>query len=174
MKFSNKDDREEFEIKGFIEAYKRLPQATELEIVCKRERPDYLVRDALSGELFGVELTAVYLDDGSVPEEHSIANTGAIESHNDQNSVDLYIQRLLRAISAKIAKARNGYSVEHPLILAIYMNQHAGANIAREDLERMAREHRDVFDGMAPFSSIVVWNLANRGVCKLVPSDGCA
>lgn len=173
MNNSSKADREEFEINGFIAAVQRLPAAKKLDVVRKRERPDYLVRDTRSGELFGVELTAVYLDDSSAPAAHADVSTDAIVTRDDENIVDSCIQRLLGAVSAKIDKARNGYSLEHPLILAICMGRYAGANITRGDLEKMTREHRDVFDAMAPFSRIVVWNLADGGVCEIVPSgDG--
>ncbi len=70
VNWSDKGEREDYEINSFIEHYARLPAGRELEIVEKRERPDYFVRDKRTNEHFGVELTSAYLSDSAVPDEH--------------------------------------------------------------------------------------------------------
>ncbi|MGH6635386.1 MAG: hypothetical protein ACRED0_04380 [Gammaproteobacteria bacterium] len=55
MKWPNKSEREDFEIKGFIEAYARLLDTGKFEIVNKGETSDYIVKDIKTGEQFGVE-----------------------------------------------------------------------------------------------------------------------
>ncbi len=62
MNWPSKDERETYELNGFIEHYNKLPAGRRLVILDKREKPDYLVKDQASGEVFGVELTSlIYL-----------------------------------------------------------------------------------------------------------------
>jgi hypothetical protein len=66
----SKAEAERWEIEAFLAHYSRLPDARMLEVVTKRERPDWVVRDLATRELLGVELTSVYRDDRSVPDLH--------------------------------------------------------------------------------------------------------
>ena len=66
----DKQDRERKEISMFISAYLRLSHGRQLEVEQKRDKPDYFLKDLLSGDMFGVELTSAYLTDRSVPDEH--------------------------------------------------------------------------------------------------------
>ena len=70
MDWPQKDEREKYEIRGFIGNSKNLPQPKVFEIIEKREKPDYFIKDINANECFGVELTSVYLSDRSVPDEH--------------------------------------------------------------------------------------------------------
>jgi hypothetical protein len=65
-----KAEREDYEIRGFIHHYVRLPHRRRLEVVERREKPDFFLRDLATGEHLGVELTSVYLSDRSVPDQH--------------------------------------------------------------------------------------------------------
>ncbi|HEY3373612.1 MAG TPA: hypothetical protein VGK02_00920 [Candidatus Aquicultor sp.] len=59
----NRESREDFEIHVFIDAYRKLPHGRELEIVARRDKPDYFLKDTHSSYRVGVELTSVYLND---------------------------------------------------------------------------------------------------------------
>ena len=72
MEWPDRNGREAFEIAGFIEAYTRLPDSPQLLIVSKGDKPDFVVRDAKTSQQFGVELTAVYINDRSVPDVHIV------------------------------------------------------------------------------------------------------
>ena len=79
MNWPSKEEREAYEINGFIESYTKLPGGRELVVLEKREKPDYLVKDRTSGEVFGIELTSAYLSDSSVPNEHLKTLNGKAE-----------------------------------------------------------------------------------------------
>jgi hypothetical protein len=172
MKWPNKEARERFEIDGFIEAYERLPEARRLVIVTKGEKPDWLVRDESSGEKFGVELTSVYLDDRSVPDNHMIWSEGAQTREIPYCEVTLeqYKARLIEAIQQKIIKARSGYDVSHPLILAIYVNEYVGIYLDQDELNQLVKENEQLFDSMAPFNEIAFWSLGNGGIFRVRPT----
>ena len=70
MNWPNKAQRENYEINGFIEAYSRLPESRKFEIVLKGDKPDYILKDAKTGDEYGVEVTSVYQNDRSVPDAH--------------------------------------------------------------------------------------------------------
>ena len=56
-RWPNREEREAFEITGFIEAYSRLPGSVQLEVVKTGDKPDYIVRDPRTRQEYGVELT---------------------------------------------------------------------------------------------------------------------
>ena len=74
-----KAERELSEIEGFIQAYGRLTSGRHFEIVDESEKPDYIVKDTSTGKIFGVELTSVYMDDRSVPDEHIPTHEGMVD-----------------------------------------------------------------------------------------------
>jgi hypothetical protein len=170
MKWPNKTDRENFEIAGFIEAYARLPESRQFEIVSKSERPDYLVKDKKSGQLYGIELTAVYHNDRSVPDVHMKEHNGVVDIPDDQVEIEKYTERLISAVIEKVGKARKWYDSKHPVILAIYVNEYIAIYLTKSEFEEIARQHKDVFDAVEPFMEVVFWNLVNGGVFRVRPS----
>jgi hypothetical protein len=70
----------------------------------------------------GVERTSVYMDDRSVPDLHMRAHEGLVEIAYDRHELARYSKRLMAAVMDKVCKARCGYDVSRPLILAIYVN----------------------------------------------------
>ena len=97
MNWKEKGDGEDYEIKGFIEAYKQLPQGRKFIIKSKREKPDYVLEDSETQECFGIELTSVYLNDRSVPDRH-IARPDNINIPYCENSIERYQDRLFQTI----------------------------------------------------------------------------
>ncbi len=169
----DKDEREDYEINSFINHYVRLPTGRELEIVEKRERPDYFVRDKRTHEHFGVELTSAYLSDSAVPDEHiPVLNAVGIGEgiDFDRSEIDEYKRRLIEKIRDKAEKARTGYDLTHPLILSFYINEYRAIFMDRREWERVVKDYEDVFDSMAPFAEVVFWNLANNEVLSVKPS----
>ena len=173
MSWPNKEDRETFEINGFIEHYARLPEKRKFKAVSRGDKPDYVVSCVESGSEYGVELTSVYLSDRSVPDDHIPNLEGPHEivdlSFNSRDH-DHYKVRLLEAIEAKIAKAKTGYDRSRPLILSIYVNEYTSLFLTQEELEQWVKSHQSVFDNMHPFSEIVLWSLPNGGVFRIRPS----
>lgn len=173
MTWPNKEEREAHEIRGFTEAYARLPEARHLAVVSKSEKPDWRVVDELTGERFGVELTSVYLHDRSVPDEHMNWGEGEnVHKHIPYCAETLgrYRARIISAINDKIQKARVGYDTTRPLILGIYINEYIGIYLGEEELESLVRENEGFFDSMAPFSEVVFWSLGNGGIFRVRPS----
>ena len=166
----NKAAREHFEIHGFIAHYAKLAHGRRFEVLQKGERPDYQVRCSDSGELFGVELTSVYLSDRSVPEQHfRLLEAAERTLHYPFNAEDhaRYKERLLAAIVGKIHKAKAGYDLSHPLLLSIYLNEYTTLYLTLGELEQWADSHTELFSDMAPFSEIVLWGLPNDGVFSI-------
>ena len=172
MQWPNREDREKFEIDGFIEAYARLPEARRLVVVRKSEKPDWIVVDPATAEEFGIELTSVYLDDRSVPDSHMAwhADGETREIPYSKAALAQYKARLIEAIQQKIAKARSGYDATRPLILAIYVNEYVGIYLGQEELDELTRSNESLFDDMHPFSEIAFWSLGNGGIFRVRPN----
>ena len=170
MKWPKKTEREKFEIAGFTEAYARLPEGRKFEVVSKGEKPDYVVKDKQNGEEYGVELTAVYQNDRSVPDVHMKDKEGMAEIPNDKDEIEKYTKRLISAVIEKVCKARKGYDSSHPLILAIYVNEYISIHLGRTEFEEIARRYEGLFDAVAPFIEVVFWNLGNGGVFRVRPN----
>lgn len=170
MKWPNKTAREKFEITGFIEAYARLPESRQFEVVSKGEAPDYLVKDKNSGQFYGVELTAVYQNDRSVPDVHMKEHNGVVDIPYDKGEIEKYTKRLISAVIEKICKARKGYDSTHPLILAIYVNEYIAIYLGKSEFEELVRRYESVFDAVQPFTEVVFWNLGNGGIFRVRPS----
>ena len=169
MNWPSKNERERFEITGFLAAYSRLRGGRKLEVVRKSEKPDYVVYDKLTGEEFGVELTSVYLDDLSVPTKHMRQGEGLVGIRYDEEALEQYLQRLLSAVIDKVSKARDGYEKSRPLILAVYVNEYISLYLGQNELEQLVRRYETVFNSMAPFVEIVFWNLGSGGVYRIKP-----
>ena len=163
MAWPEKSEREGLEINGFIKAYELLSGGCQLEVVCKRDKPDYFMRDSLSGETYGVELTSVYLNNPSVPDEHMKKVEGILAIPHDEIELQKYKERLVEAVIEKVCKARKGYDSIHPLILSIYANEYIGIYLDKAELEELERKYGDVFDDIVPFSEIVFWSFGNVG-----------
>lgn len=172
MNWPKKTEREKFEIDGFIEAYARLPEAQQLEVVSRGERgerPDFVVKDKQNNEEYGVELTSVYLDDRSVPDVHKKDEEGIVEIPYNKDELDNYMKRLVGAVIDKVCKARKGYDSSRSLILSIYVNEYISIYLGKSELEKFVRKYEGVFDAMAPFKEVVFWNLGNGGVFRVRP-----
>jgi hypothetical protein len=165
-----KNDREEIEISKFISAYANIHKGRILVVHSKQETPDYFLKDSMTGEVFGVELTSVYLDDRSVPDKHMKPINGSEEIPYDHAAIDLHNSRLISTIKSKIQKARRHFDTLHPLILAVYINEYVSIYIENADFENLVRANETLFDGMEPFSEIVLWNLANDSAMSITPS----
>jgi hypothetical protein len=168
-KWPNKQQREKFEITGFIEAYARLSEARQFEVVKRGEKPDYVVRDIATHEEFGVELTSAYIDDRSVPDAHMKDVSGCIDIPDDPHEIERYTKRLVRAVIEKVCKARAGYDRKNPLILAVYVNEYISIYLEQKGLEAFVHRYEAVFDSVEPFSEVVFWNLGNGGVFHVRP-----
>ena len=171
-----RDEREDLEIRGFIKHYARLPHNRKLDIVERRERPDYFLKDVATGVHVGVELTSVYLSDRSVPDEHippkpaHLFNTGIAY---DETELEKYKRRLLGAVADKVTKARDGYDLSCPLILSIYVNEYRAIFLDElSEWEQLVRDNESLFDNCHPFSEIVFWNLPNGMVFGVRPNRG--
>lgn len=170
MEWPNKEEREDFEISEFLEAYARLPEARQFKVVSKSETPDFVVRASDTGEEYGIELTSVYLNDRSVPDGHMPAHEGAVDIPYDEEKIKQYMRRLVAAIIEKVCKARKGYDPSRQLILTIYVNEYNGIYLNKQKLEAFVYRYEYLFDVMAPFTEIVFWNLGNDGVFQVKPS----
>ena len=157
MNWPSKNDRENYEIEGFIESYKRLSHGRNFVIEIEGEKPDRIVRDTDTNEKFGVELTSVYLDDRSVPDFHMKEENISVPFELDQ--IKLYEKRILEKIVEKVYKAKRFYKRDFPLILSVYVNEYISVRMGIDYWRTFASRYYILFDCFAPFEEIVFWPL---------------
>ena len=104
-----KPEREQFEISKFISAYADLPNGRSFGVYSKQEKPDYFLKDSKTGEIYGIELTSVYLNDRSVPDEHMKSIDGWEEIPDDPTAIENHNLRLIEMVKTKVQKARKHY-----------------------------------------------------------------
>ena len=107
VEWPSREEAERWEIQGFIDHYRRLPGQRMFDVVRRQERPNWIVRNSATGELIGVELTSVYLDDRSVPDRHHRGSERRIPYRRDQ--IAAYGRRVAAAVQKKVWLARGGY-----------------------------------------------------------------
>ena len=164
-----KGEREQFEISKFISAYSKFPRGRIFLIDSRQETPDYFLKDSITGEVYGVELTSVYKSDRSVPDEHMKPLNGWEEIPDDPISLAKHNKKLIETIKIKVKKARKHYDASHPLILAVYINEYIAIYMEESDWVELVEANQQVFDDMAPFSEIVLWNLGNDNAMLITP-----
>lgn len=167
VNWPDKNGREAFEIDGFIKAYARLPGSPHLTVVGRGEKPDFVVENSETKTVIGVELTAVYMDDLSVPLFHKAISSSLVGIPFDRTQLEKYEKRLISAIIEKVCKARKGYDISRPLILAIYVNEYISIYLGQPELDSLRERYKSVFEGIEPFSEVVLWNLGNAGVYQI-------
>ena len=165
-----KSEGEQFQISRFISAYADLPNGRSFVVYSKQETPDYFLKDSKNGEIYGIELTSVYLNDRSVPDEHMKPIDGWEEIPDDPEAIEKHNLRLIETIKTKVQKARKHYDTTHPLILAVYINEYISIYIDESDWEDLIRANESVFDDIEPFSEIILWNLANESAMSCIPT----
>jgi hypothetical protein len=163
----SRDAAERWEIESFITYYRLFPEHRVFEIVEKRERPDWRLRDMSSGEYVFVESTSVYESDRSVPRLHKAG--GVVRIPPSQDAILVYGERVAQAVAAKVQKAREGYDTGYPLFLSVYANEYITIHMFRKEWEELVKTHEAVFDGMAPFAEVIFWPLPNESVFRVRP-----
>jgi hypothetical protein len=172
MIWPSKDEREEYEIEGFIELCKRPPESREFIILEKREKPDYFIKDQKTNEIFGVELTSVYLSDLSVPDEHiQTLNENPQNIPFNREEIEEYKLRIISAIRDKVEKAKLSYDQRYPLILSVYVDEYRSIFMGRKEWEQFVTENEPAFDAMGPFTKIFFWSLANNDALIVTPRN---
>ena len=168
-----KPEREQFEISRFISAYANLPNGRSFVVYSKQETPDYFLKDSNTGQIHGIELTSVYLDDRSVPDDHMKPIDGWEQIADDPVAIEKHNLRLIETIATKVQKARKHYDTTHPLILAVYINEHISIYMEESDWDNLIRDNESIFDDIEPFSEIVLWNLENESAMSIIPAPDC-
>lgn len=167
MDWPSKEEAEKWEIQGFIDHYWRLPGQRTFDMVRRQERPDWIVRDALTGDLIGVELTSVYLDDRSVPDQHRRGGERGMPYRKGE--IAAYGRRLAAAVQKKVRLARTGYDTALPLVLSVYANEYVTVHMSEKEWQGIVLAHEETFDNMRPFGEVIAWLLVNRGVLRIRP-----
>jgi len=157
MKWLTKKEREDLEIKGFIEAYRRLSHGRSFVVESEDECPDRIVKDIKTSERFGIELTSVYMDNRSVPDAHM--KNENISIPYDTNQIKQYEKRILGQIIDKVCKARSHYKKDFPLILSVYVNEYISLRMGIDYWREFAFRYDNFFDCLKPFDEIVFWPL---------------
>ena len=170
VRWPDKSERENYEIEEFTTHYERLYPGSKLKIIEKRERPDFFVKDLTSGDVFGVELTSVYLSDDSVPKRH-MPDEEFKEIPWRREITEASGHRLVEAVREKVIKARQGYDTTHPLILSVYANEYECIHMDKEDWESLVKINEQTFDNIAPFNEFVLWPLQNGLVISVKPGQ---
>jgi hypothetical protein len=79
----------------------RLPKGRFFLVHSKQEKPDYFLKDSMTGEIFGVELTSVYLHDRSVPDGHMKPINGWVDISYGPAAIEIYNSRLIATTESK-------------------------------------------------------------------------
>lgn len=160
----NKKEREDYEICEFIRHYNTILLGHRVELVEMCDNPDAFVKDVLSKEIFGVELTSVYLDNKSVPGLHM--NNEQTEIKDEIEKIDLYKKRIIKSVLAKKEKASQ-YNKRYSLILSIYVNEYVSIFMDKTVWYSFVNKNQNVFENISPFIDIVFWPLGNDSVFSM-------
>jgi hypothetical protein len=166
MEWPSKEDSQDYQIDFFIELYSGLNPTRQFTIIKKGDKPDYILEDNLSHLQLGVEVTAVYVNDKSVPKLH-ISDSECTRIPFDQQEIDAYQLRVLQKIQEKINKAKHGYDLTNPLILAIYSNEYCSIYISYYDWITFFEKHRDIIESKEPFKEIALFPIQNNKILIL-------
>lgn len=145
--------REQYEIDQFVYHYGCLT-GRQLQVISRRERPDYIVKDSWTTEEFGIELTSVYATDTEVPDEH--LSIGDSWLHYSKERVQVYEERLVKAILSKVKKATTSYDITRPLLLSVYANGHDSIYM---DWDNFLQGLRARIRSIDPFKEVLFWPL---------------
>ena len=150
-----KEGREDKELEYCLQSWAVADPALDRDdLVCvgRGDKPDRVVRNRRTGEEYGVELTAVYLDDRSANDNHRMVKSQmAPLLSRDPVEIDAYLHCIARRFQEKVRKAHN-YDQRRDLILAMYLNEYI--DLGSKVLERFVRQH-PAFQNIAPFVRIV-------------------
>jgi hypothetical protein len=94
---------------------------------------------------------------------------GPVGIPDDKVELETYTKRLVGAIVDKVCKARKGFDLTRPLILAIHVNEYISIYLGEREVQEFARRYEGLFDAMTPFTEIVFWNLSNDGAFRVRP-----
>lgn len=167
LDWPSREDRETWEVRSFIEHYRLLPERCSFEIERRQQRPDWILRDTATGELVGVELTSIYIDDRSVPDVHRRPGYLSLPYHSEE--VVAYGHRIADTVRGKVRLARGVYETGLPLLLSIYANEYLTIHMDEATWASLVREHESTFDDIAPFLEVVIWPLRNVGILRIRP-----
>lgn len=161
----NKEDRQQIELDIFLRDYSKLEYGGQIELVRWRERPDCEVRDVKTGQIFGLELTSVYLNKKRVEKYRR----GQFKvPKRDPDLIEAYQARLLKAVREKVEKARSGYEIYPRMVLGIFVGDVVAIHLDHEaDWHRFCEKHRSDLEEVSPFSEVVFFNLANSMICQV-------
>jgi hypothetical protein len=165
MKWPSKEERQRFEIEGFIKLYKSFERGKGRSFVIDqyRDQPDFVLRDRNTGERFGVELTSVYLSNRSVPDEHMKNEDVWIGIPFSQDDLNRYEKKIIEAVEKKVIKANTArYDNSWPLILSIYLNEYISIYMDRRYWTSFRDKYSNQLDAIEPFFEVVFWPLPNN------------
>lgn len=163
-----KDEREKWETEKAIYYLSAKPGFGNLKVKSKRERPDYEVEELGTGRLIGVELTSVYVSDKSVVERHMEPKNKWLPPNYEIRQA--YFDRIIRAITKKVALAKSGYNVYETMVLSMYINEYEDIYNDMSDWKKWAKENDDTLDKISPFTHIIFWPLVNNSSFLLYPN----
>jgi hypothetical protein len=152
-----------------VRAYQRLPHGRKLEVVSKGERPDYIVIDRATDEEFGVELSSVYIDDRSVPDEHMVRHGRSVDVPLDQAALDNTEGDSLTRSELRCIRHGKGMTLLNLLILSVYVNEYISIYLEVSEFDDLTRSNEDLFDEMTPLVEIVFWPLPDVRVFSVRP-----
>ena len=167
MKWPSKTERQQWEVRGFLDVYRRLPHGLDLKVVEERDKPDFFVQEVGGNRRFGVEVTSVYLDDRSVPDAHMNDSFDWLNLEYDREQLELYERRLAQAVGEKVAVAKREYDTRYPLLLSVYVNEYISKFITKERWYKLQQDHGVWLENTAPFMEVLFWNLPNDGAFSI-------
>src|SRR3954471_13155435 len=167
MKWPSKTERQQWEVRGFLDVYRRLPHGLDLEVVEERDKPDFFVQEAGGNRRFGVEVTSVYLDDRSVPDAHMNDSFDWLNLKCDREQLELYERRLAQAVGEKGAGAKREYDTRYPLLLSVYVNEYISKFITKERWYKLQQDYGVWLENTDPFIEVLFWNLPNDGAFSI-------
>ena len=153
----NKEEREDKELEYCFQSWSARDSSLDygdLVSVDRGEKPDRIIRNQKTGKEYGVELTAVYLDDRSVMDHHRMLTSEEEPWFiHDPAKVRAYLHCIVRRVQEKVRIAQN-YDNQRDLILAVYLNEPILSQYFTRELQDFIREHQ-AFRSIDPFVRIV-------------------
>ena len=153
----NKEEREDKELEYCFQSWSARDSSLDygdLVSVDRGEKPDRIIRNQKTGKEYGVELTAVYLDDTSVIDHHRMVKSEAKSWFiHEWAQIQDYLHCIARRVEEKVSNAQ-GYDNQRDLILAVYLNERILSQYFTRELQDFIREHQ-AFRCIDPFVRIV-------------------
>jgi hypothetical protein len=168
MAWMRKSERERLELETFLRQYPGCSNGRQLTLVRYRDKPDFELKEEVTGKLVGLETTAAFESNDSVPRLHLGEYRGL--PPYDPERIARYLDGLVRVVKRKILDAQIGYDRYPEMILSVYVADDFIIYMHQlEEWVAFVRQNEDSLSNCAPFTEVVFVNLPNHWAISIRP-----